>query len=221
MCGQLLWLVDCQVSDCADVLLDPVQILTHQLFLFLIVVTQYQISIRYFPDLLQALSQWRHMQIYQRHVVPQCHILERQTVVPLHQKHILLKQLMNQFLWLNHRTIVIQCIYFSHVTTAWNFTHPCVDLGLTFVSLCQLLLLNLLFEIAFVFLSCSQNRLLDVYVQFYQWWWADDLDPFFEILVFKWKAVNNVSVVGVLGKDCLKMCNNLSQWDFLAVFRRN
>jgi hypothetical protein len=24
-----------------------------------------------------------------------------------------------------------------------------------------------------------------------------------------------------LGKDCLKMCNNLSQWDFLAVFRRN
>ncbi len=133
---QLLRLVNRQVPYRADVLLNPVQILTHQFFLLLMVVTQYHIFIRYFLDLLQVLPQRCHMQIYQRQVVPQRHILERQAVVSLHQKHILLKQLMNQLLWLNQCSVVIQCVDFTHISTAYNFVHPCIDLGLALVSLC-------------------------------------------------------------------------------------
>jgi len=65
----LLWFTNSQVSDAANIFLNPVKIFAHKIFLLLMIVTQNQVFVGNLSDQIQSLSQGIHVQVNQSQVV--------------------------------------------------------------------------------------------------------------------------------------------------------
>ena len=97
---------------------------------------------------------------------------------------------------------------------------PCVSFGLALVGFCLFFLLDLFLKICFIFLSQSQNRLLQIGLNINHRRHTNNLNPFFKILIIKRQPINHISIIEVLRKQCLKMCQNFPQRHFVTILRR-